>query len=452
MTFQWTDRLVADALGLPVGPAARYQGVCTDTRSLVPGALFVALVGERFDGHAFLATARDAGATGAVVHHGTAPMAGLRLYPVADTGQALGALAASRRRAFAGPVIAITGQNGKTSTKEMVAAALATRWPTHRTPANNNNRVGVPLTILAVPDDCGAMVVEAGANAPGEIGWFREILEPTIAIVTSAGAGHLEGFGSVARVVEEKLALTREVPLAIVGMLPPELADGARARGARRVVTAGLSGAEVMPDSVALQPDGRARLSVDGQSFTLAARGLHQAANAMFAWAVARELDLDLAEVAAALERFVLPGGRGELIQAAGLTVLNDGYNANPESFHAAIVLANTMRGDRRLVVVAGTMKELGEASAALHREVADALLALRPDVLALVGDFVPAFRPLAHAFDGELLEAAEAEEMGHKLAAVLRGDEFVVLKGSRGAALERILPAILPRDPTAEA
>ncbi len=226
MTWPPDDRFVRQALGLPGGDATRFAGIVSDTRALVPGALFVALVGERFDGHAFLETARDAGAVGAVVRRGTPPVAGLRCYEVDDTLRAWGELARARRHAIAGPVIAITGQNGKTSTKEMVAAVMATRWTIHRTRANNNNLVGVPLTILEAPTDTEALVLEAGANLPGEIARYREIIDPDIAIVTNAGAGHLEGFGSVEGVVREKLALTRDVPLAIVGTRPPELAEG----------------------------------------------------------------------------------------------------------------------------------------------------------------------------------------------------------------------------------
>ncbi len=450
MNWPPDDRFVRAALGLEGGAAAAYTGIISDTRALGPGSLFVALVGERFDGHDFLAMARDAGATGAVVRRGTPAVDGLRLYEVDDTLRAWGDLAQARRRTIAGPVIAITGQNGKTSTKEMVAAVVATRWRVHRTRANNNNLVGVPLTILEAPDDTEALVLEAGANLPGEIARYREIIEPDIAIVTNAGAGHLEGFGSVEGVVREKLSLTCDVPLAIVGVTPPTLADGAKARGAGRVTTAGLSGAALVPQFLALEPDGRPRVTVDGQSFVLAARGEHQAGNAMFAWAIVRELGLDAGAAAAALERFTLPGGRGELSSHDGLTILNDGYNANPESFAAAIALSHSLRGDRRLVFVAGTMKELGAASATLHRQVAARLAQLAPDVLALVGDFVPAFAGERPGYRGTLLEADDAETMGPRLAAVLRGDELVVLKGSRGAALERILPAILPRATTA--
>lgn len=442
----FTGATVRAALGLPGSDAAEYVAVTSDTRMLAPGALFVALRGERFDGHSFLHAAQEAGATGAVVEEGTPPVPGLTLYPVPDTLVAWGRLAHARRATVAGPVIAVTGQNGKTSTKEMVAAVLGTRWRTWRTRVNNNNLVGVPLTILEAPSDTEAMVVEGGANVPGEIARYREIIAPDIAIVTSAGSGHLEGFGSVAGVVREKLELVRDVGLAIVGTTPPELVAGARERGARRVLTAALADADVVPDAVTLGNDGRPRIRIDGQEFVLAARGEHQAANAMFAWAIVRELGLDPVVAARALEEFELPGGRGELIRQGRLTILNDAYNANPESFRAAIALARSLGAGRRLVFVAGTMRELGRESEALHREIARDLAALAPDVLALVGDFVPAFEAVAPEYPGRVVAAPDAQTMGPHLALELRGDEVVVLKGSRGTALEHILPAILPR------
>ena len=450
MSSRFSDADVRKALNLTGTAAASYSAVTTDTRQLTQDALFVALSGPRFDGHRFLEAARDGGATGAVVREGTAPLNGLQLYQVPDTLHALGQLATERRRRISGPVIAITGQNGKTSVKEMVAAVLAVRWRTHRTPANENNLVGVPLTILNAPEDVEALVVEAGASVPGEIARYRRIIEPDIAVVINAGSGHLEGFGSVEAVMREKLELVRQVPLAIVGTSPATLREGALANGAQQVITAGLDGADLIPDAVALSDDGRARVSIGDEEFLLAARGEHQAGNAMFAWAIGMQLGLTPATVARALEQFTLPGGRGELQQHGDLTLVHDAYNANPESFKATISLAGRLRTGRRLVFVAGTMRELGSGSAGLHKEIAAELSTLAPEVLVLVGDFVPAFSEFRAAYAGSLVEAPDAEVAGHSLAPLLRGNELVVLKGSRGTALEHILPAILPRSPSA--
>ncbi|MEB3323458.1 MAG: Mur ligase family protein, partial [Synechococcaceae cyanobacterium] len=186
----WSVERIAQALVTDVpGAVAPFTTVGTDTRALVPGALFVALRGERFDGHAFLAAARDAGATGAVVLDGTPDVEGLLLFRVPDTLAALGRLATARRRTIAGPVVAITGTNGKTATKELTARALGPAWTVHATRANLNNEIGVPLTILEAPAETEALVVEAGASVPGEIARLRRVIEPTAAIVTNVAEG-----------------------------------------------------------------------------------------------------------------------------------------------------------------------------------------------------------------------------------------------------------------------
>lgn len=452
--MRFTERTARKALGLAGGSEqVVYAALQTDSRALTPGALFVALPGERFDGHDFLPAAHEAAAAAAVVREGTPGVAGLTLHHVPDTLRAWGHLARARRRAVPGPVIAITGTNGKTSVKELVAAVLRTRLRTWATRANLNNLVGVPQTILEAPDDTEALVVEAGANLPGEIARYREIIEPEITIVTNAAAGHLEGFGSLDAVVAEKLELTRGVGTVLTGTEPAFLAAGARERGAGRVVTVGLADAEVTPDRLELTPEARPVVTVNGRTFTLRLLGRHQAANALFAWAIARELGLDLDQAARALEEVVLPAGRGQVLQLGGLTVLHDCYNANPLSFRAVMDVARRLRGDRRLVFVAGSMRELGPDAERLHREVAAELMALDPDLLAAVGDFVPALAPWAASLGERLVTAGDVPALGEAVAARLRGDELVVLKASRGVALERILPALTRHSaPSAEA
>ena len=447
-TPPWSEEAVRDALGLaPVSgrQAVTFSTISTDSRAIQAGGLFVALKGERFDGHDHLSVAAAAGATGAVVRKGTPPVPGLLLYEVDDTLRGFGMLARARRMGMDGPVVAVTGTNGKTSTKEMLRAVLSTRYRTYATRANLNNLVGVPLTVLEAPADTEALIVEAGANLPGEIARYREIIEPSITLVTNAVAGHLEGFGSLAGVVAEKLSLTDGVPLAIVGVDPPALAVGARTR-ARQVRTAALRDAELTPTKVTLDDSARPVVTFGPTSFTLAARGLHQADNAVRVWALVEALELDREASAAALERFSIPGGRGELLQEGGLTILNDCYNANPQSFRAAIATASALRGDRRLVFVAGTMRELGEDAPALHREIAEALVDLHPELIAAVGDFVPALEPYAGALRHRLVTAPDPIALAPLLAERLRGDEIVVLKASRGVALERILPALKAR------
>lgn len=430
--------------------AAEFTLVSTDTRTLEPGALFVALAGERHDGHDHLEAARDAGARAAIVRRGTPAVQGLRLIEVDDTLRAYGDLAHARRKEIKGPVIAITGTNGKTSTKEMVAAVLRTRFRTHATRLNYNNLVGVPLTILEAPDDTEALVIEAGANMPGEIARYREIIDPTIAIVTNVAEGHLEGFGSLEGVLAEKLALVRDVPLAIVGTEPPALAERAR-HLARREVTAGAQNAERKARDIEIDAEGRASFTAGSQRIHLPLPGRHLASNAMMAWTVVEELALDPRSAALALEGLQLPGGRSEVIQRDGFTILNDCYNANPQSFASAIATAKAMRQDRRLVFVAGTMRELGAASERLHAQVAEQLVLLKPDLLAAVGDFAPALEPYRATLGERLVTAPDPAALAPLLDERLVGGELLVLKASRGVALERILPLLTPRTASAD-
>src|SRR5437870_6010529 len=288
--FAWDSAQVSHALGVPGPEGLHFAGVSTDTRGLTGGELFVALKGERFDAHDFLAQAKAQGAAGAVVRRGTPPVIGLARFEVEDTLDALGRLARARRRLLApgSPVVAITGSSGKTTTKEMIRAALATRYRVHATSGNLNNLVGVPLTILAAPDDGNALVVETGASVPGEIARLRGTVEPTIAVITNVGYAHVEGFGSLAGVMQEKLALVAGARMAVVGTDPPELASEARRR-APTVVAGTGPGAQVRPDAAELDDGGRPRITWRQHAVTLPVVGFHQIENAMLALAVGRE-------------------------------------------------------------------------------------------------------------------------------------------------------------------
>ncbi len=443
---RWTGATVAAALGLESpAPAATFRAVSTDTRTLAAGDLFVALVGERFDGHAYLDAARQAGAAGAVVRQGTAPVAGLVLFEVDDTLRALGQLARARRRAVPGPVVAITGTNGKTATKELAARVLGTRWRVHATRANLNNEVGVPLTILAAPDDAEALVVEAGASVRGEIARLRAIIEPAVAMITNVSAGHLAGFGDETDVMTEKLALVAGVPLAIVGTTPPVLAARARETAAR-VVCAGLDApADLRPDWWGLDRAGCVELRFRGVPVRVPLAGRHQAENAMLALALADALGLELPKVATALGSVDLPSGRWEVTETHGRMVINDAYNANPASLLAALETVHAIRGDRPLVILVGSMLELGAASAAAHARCADAIVALDPALVGAVGEFVAALAPARTRLANRLVTAEDAAALGRAVAPRLPDRAVVLLKGSRGTRMERALPYLLP-------
>jgi len=450
--YIWTAQRVTAALGLPAATWDHtYRGVSTDTRTLQEGELLVALKGERFDAHDYLSDARLAGVGAVVVRRDTPRWPGFDWFEVDDTLVALGRLARHRRDALSGPVAAITGTAGKTSTKELAAAALGARFRVHKSERNLNNLVGVPLTLLAAPDEAGVAVVECGASVPGEIARMREITRPDVAVVTAVDLAHLEGFGDLDGVFAEKLALLEGVPTAVVGTVPPRLAEAAR-RTAKRVVTAGLEGpADWTAEAVKLLPDARPRFRVRGVDVELPVRGRHMVANALLALAVADVLGVPLDLAAAALADAHLPAGRSEVLEIEGVTVINDCYNANPASFAAALDLLDALRsgsgeGARRTVVVAGTMRELGNASGELHRDVAERIAGARPDLVAAVGAFVPAFESLGGKIKKKRLLLGETPEaIVPLLKPRLRPGDLVLLKASRGVQLERIVPLLWP-------
>lgn len=444
--MNWTSAQVAAALEVPAPARLTFSGISTDTRQPMTDHLFIALKGERFDAHDFLADAKAQGAAAAVVRQGTAPTPGLPYFEVYDPLEGLGNLARARRRMLAPgcPVIAITGSSGKTSTKEMIRAALATKYRVHATAGNLNNLVGVPLTILGAPDDTQALVVEAGASVPGEIARLRAIIEPTIAVITNIGYAHVEGFGSLEGVTAEKLSLLDGVAVAVIGSVPETVWPDARRR--TQVIPAALpgkSGDDALLDRF-LDKDGHPRIGLDvGGSVTLPVIGVHQLENAMIALAVAQRAGVEHDAAVRALAAVELPGGRGSIRTAGGLLVIDDSYNANPASLRRAVQTAWWMsaRQRRPLVVVVGPMLELGPESARLHAEAAREITRRKPALVAAVGAFARVFEPHREALGGRLITAADAESLGPKLKSALRGNEIVLLKASRGVALERVLP-----------
>ena len=441
----WTSAEVAEALGVASPKQLTFKAISTDTRAPSPESLFVALKGENFDAHTFLEQAKAQGAIAAVVRAGTPPVRGLPFYEVEDTLEALGRLGRARRRMLpeGTPVVAITGSSGKTSTKEMIRAALGARFRVHATSKNLNNRIGVPLTILSAPEDTQALVVEAGASVPGEIAKLRDIIEPTIAVITNIGYAHVEGFGSLEGVMAEKLSLLDGAPVAIIGSGPEAMWPEARRR--TQVIPAALGG-KSLDDALLdryLDRNGYPQIALDsGEKITLPALGLHQLENAQLALAVAQRAGVEHDAAVRALPRMALPEGRGDVHEIGNLVVIDDTYNANPASLRRAVQTADWLarRQRRPLVVVVGTMLELGAESARLHAEAAREIAQRKPALVAAVGMFTRAFEPLREAVGGRLITAADAEALGPKLKSALRGNELVLLKASRGIALERVL------------
>ena len=441
----WTSDEVAAALGVSAPRKLKFKAITTDTRVPSAESLFIALRGERFDAHDFLEQAKTQGATAAVVRRATPPVAGLAFFEVDDTLLALGLLGRARRRMFpeGTPVVAITGSSGKTSTKEMIRAALSARYRVHATSKNLNNRIGVPLTILSAPEDTEALVVEAGASVPGEIARLRDIIEPTIAVITNIGYAHVEGFGSLEGVMAEKLSLLDGAPVGVIGSGPEMMWPEARRR--TQVIPAALPGKstdDTLLDRY-LDKDGHPRLTLDsGEKVTLPALGLHQLENAQIALAVAQRAGVEHDAALRALARVHLPEGRGDVREIGNMVVIDDTYNANPASLRRAVQTAAWLAGRQRrpLVVVVGTMLELGPESARLHAEAAREIAQRKPALVAAVGTFARVFESLREALGGRLITAADADALGPKLKSALRGNELVLLKASRGVALERVL------------
>lgn len=453
----WTVDRVADALEplattpLPRGPH-RLGRVSSDTRSLQSGDLFVALVGEKFDAHDFLRDAVKAGAAAVVVSKVEAARGlGAPAFVVGDTRAALGALGRYRRRAWNGPVVGVVGTNGKTTTKELIRAALASRLEVHATHLNLNNLVGVPQTLLAIPDTADVAVIEMGTNQPGEIAALRAIAEPTIVVVTSIAEEHLEGLGDLQGVMREEMAACEGVAVAIVPASQPEVAVEA-ARRARRVVRAGLEqgASDLAVTSWSVDAEGRGTLAVDGEGSAVMVplRGVHNLRNATLALATARELGIALEDAARGISRMTPPPMRSNVERVGRLLLINDAYNSNPGSARAALELLAHAGGrdsgasPRQRVAVLGTMLELGPSTPQLHDEIARVALESNIDLIVGVGEYAAALDRVG-APASRVLTAADAEQVWPKLESRLTPDAIILLKGSRGVRLERLVPLV---------
>jgi UDP-N-acetylmuramoyl-tripeptide--D-alanyl-D-alanine ligase len=449
--FVWTDLEVRRALGLRTDIGREdvaYSEISTDTRTLRPGALYVALIGDNFDGHDYVADAVAGGAIGVVVARSVPAAREVTVYPADDTLVALGALAAHRRLKLECPVVALTGSTGKTTTKDFLAAALSGVLRTHATRGNMNNRIGVPLTLLAAPDDAEVVILELGTNEPGEIRTLTAIARPDIALITNVGESHLEGLGSVAGVMEEKLDLLRGLEAearAVVGDEPSELPGAARAirPGVKVAGSSERADDDARPEAIEVDAFGRHRFHWHGVAVTMPLPGRHAVSNAVLALAVAEMLGAGTDEAVDGLQRAKTGDMRGQVRTIGGLTVIVDCYNANPPSVRAALGLLESYEASSRKVAVLGTMLELGDASSRLHDEVLDAALRRKIDLVVATGGFSEAARRKGVARDARVLTAADWRAAYPDVRERLEGDEVMLLKASRGIALEGMLPLL---------
>jgi UDP-N-acetylmuramoyl-tripeptide--D-alanyl-D-alanine ligase len=451
------DEVLANTGGelLRLGERTRFPGVTTDSRRLRRGELFVAIRGEAHDGHDFLADAAERGAGAVLIEraHADRPLT-CGVIVVRDTLTALGDLAVFHRHRHHPRIVAVTGSNGKTTTKEMLAAILERALGPGRvlrTTGTQNNLVGLPLTLLRLAGTEEIAILELGMNGPGEIWRLAQIAEPDVGVITCVAPAHLEGLGSIHGVAEAKAELYRRLrPSATAVVNADDALVSASARafpgrkvpfgtgteelavGARAIIDHGLDGTEFR--LVVEQHDVPVRLAVPGR---------HNVTNALAAAAVAHALGLGIEAVQAGLEAFQPPGMRMEVTQLpTGVTVLNDAYNANPASMAAALRTLAASRGRRRVAVL-GEMRELGAEATRAHRELGAVAAAARVDALFLLGEHAGDVRAGAEAAGlptDRIAVAATHEELAARLGAFSRAGDLVLLKGSRGAAMEEVL------------
>jgi UDP-N-acetylmuramoyl-tripeptide--D-alanyl-D-alanine ligase len=434
-----------------------FTGVSTDTRTLKTGDLFVALRGANFDGHRFLADAVARGASGVMVEaesaHDLPP--GLPAVLVQESTAALGLLARAYRRKFQIPLLAVGGSSGKTTTKEMAAAVLAQRYRVLATAKNYNNQIGVPMTLFRLEKKDEIAVVEVGTNHPGELAWLCTVAEPTHGILTNIGAEHLEFFGSVDGVAKEEGVLfgwcAAHKATAIVNT------DDARvvraARGVGTVLTYGFRSprAAVRGRGLRLTAEGTARFTFTGGRtrrpvpVDLMIPGRHHGLNALAAAAVGTLFKVPSRAIAEGLAAFTGSDKRMAVLTIGGVTILNDTYNANPDSTAAALETLAALKVRGKRIAVLADMLELGEAAGAEHRRMGEIAAGLGIEYLLVYG---PLSREIARGAGGKIFTAhyEEKNALAEYLAELVAPGDAVLLKGSRGMAMESLVPFLEER------
>ncbi len=453
----WDLGALARAAGAQVSGGAlpvSVKAVGTDSRSLPPACLFVALRGDRFDGHQFVPAAVAGGAVAVCVDRAfanTAGDVGVPTIVVDDTLRALGDIARGIRLGEDGPVVAVTGSNGKTTTKELIAAALSARGPVHKTQGNLNNLIGVPLTLVARPEGTWAQVIEMGMNARHEIDRLALIAVPDIGVITTVGPAHLEGLGTIENIARAKAELFEMLPenaTAVVNTDDPLIMKIALPFvGKRKQLTFGRGpGCDVrIVKSVGAREGSLVTLAIAGAVVDVALPlvGGHNVANAAAAAACAYALGLDAAAIAQGLASVKVPGGRQRILRDLpnGVSIVDDTYNANPQSMIASFAsLAELAPKGARRVAVIGDMFELGDTAPALHRQVGEA--AARSGIT-----WVLALGPNAtETASGARDNGAEAEAfldidaLNRTLTSGMRRGDWITVKGSRGMKMERVV------------
>ena len=459
----WTTNEIMKATGgelLCGDKTQRFEKVYIDSRSIVPNDLFVAIVGEIHDGHAFISDVVEQGTRGLIVSSEKArdlPISAwqtrnITCVAVRDTTRALGDLAAFHRARMDVAVVAITGSNGKTTTRQMTAAVVARKFNTLSTTGNYNNQLGVPLTLLRLAPEHRWAVVELGSNSPGEIARLAQICSPDIGVITNVAPAHLEGLGSLDGVMREKGQLLDHLKAKGKAVLNTDdrRVSKIAARTKKDVLFFGLSEKAAIRATAVNEKASGISFSLDlpQESLTveLKAAGHFMVVNALAAAAVGHLLGLPATEIKAGLETFEPAWGRMNILQtASGIHVIDDTYNANPESMKAAITTLVSLRANNRSVFVAGDMLELGAQAESLHRQVGVRAATANINKLLVTGDYADAVAGGAKkaGMKSENIFIGSQGKILNALKDSLKPGDWVLVKGSRGAHMETIVEGL---------
>ena len=439
---------------------AFFQGISTDSRTVAEGELFIALKGSQFDGHHYALEALQKKAGGVLIEEdkvGDIRWNGYRsraVITVKDTLSALGDMARDWRRKYGTPVVALTGSNGKTTTKEMVAACLETTFPILKTKGNLNNLIGVPLTLLTLTEKERVAVLEMGMNVPGEIRRLTEMAEPDVGLITNIQKVHLEGMGSLERLKEEKGELFRRMRrdgTILVNQDDPRVIDLASDYPGQKITFGIEHLAEVMAKEIRLR-------GAEGTSFTLILEGevmeihlrllgRHFVPNALSAIAVACLFGVEVKQAKEAMENLPPFPMRMEVVPLkGGKTLINDAYNANPYSMELALETLVEVKGKGRAIAVLGDMLELGNFTMEAHQRIGQKVRELSIDFLFALGEEAPIVveSAIRHGFPMERARVVESHsESISLLRQMIQNGDWILVKGSRRMAMEKIVEGL---------
>ncbi len=441
MTSSLALRQIAQALQLPdcsTLPDISATQISTDSRNLEPGAVFVALRGERFDGHGFIQQAQQQGAVAAIVDCQFQDIdIDLPLLRVADTLQAYQRLGQWWRTQFSIPIIAVTGSVGKTTTKELIAAVLATQGRVLKTQSNYNNEIGVPKTLLELRPEHDFAVIEMGMRAAGEIALLSQIARPDLAVITNVGTAHIGRLGSEQAIANAKCELLQEMPASSIAILnhdDPRLLETASRLWAGKALTYGLTGGDVYGTLLDANT-----LLINQIKLPLPLPGRHNALNYLAALAVAKALHLDWTRLQPGIQ-VELPQGRACRHDLPNdIVILDETYNAGLESMLAALKLLADTPGQRHIAVL-GTMKELGDRSPEFHYRVGQTVQQLQLDALLILADAAESQALAAGAFPLVAEQFSSQAEVVERLQTFVQPGDRILFKASRAVGLDRVV------------